>query len=573
MNTEKWKSLIHKGPVFPPDYDYQKYEVVVAGKAYTLPAEAEEMAHAWAQKHATDYIKDKTFQKNFWRDFKAALPKELHKTNFPSDWNFRNIIRDIEYKKEVKKNRSKEEKKQEKLDREARKEEFGWAELDGHRVPLGNYMVEPPGLFMGRGKHPLRGSWKCRVEPEDITINHSANVEAPTPPEGHNWKEVVENKNALYTATWKQELTGEYKKILFGNDSIVKQKSDQKKFDKAVTLAQKLDYVNEQIDKLLDSKIIATRKLATVAKLISHLAIRVGDEKGEDEADTVGASSLRIEHVTIDEKSNVVTFDFLGKDSIPYHNEVEFSPSMVRNLAWLAKDKKPSDELFPGVNSSDVNEFFGNILDGLTAKVFRTAYGSKLLAEELAREDVSGMTVGQKLKYFTDANLTVAVKLNHQSAVSPAYEASLKNMKDKLKTYNKELRDKKKEMKNELEEAKNRRDDRVAYAKEKYRGNRRKDAARRARETYERKLNTWNARIDRLGTRIENLKTKIEIKEKTKGIALGTSKTNYSDPRIAYSYCKANEIDVKKIFTPTLQRKFEWAEDVDVDFYHKYPNV
>jgi DNA topoisomerase-1 len=51
------------------------------------------------------------------------------------------------------------------------------------------------------------------------------------------------------------------------------------------------------------------------------LALRVGNEKDEDEADTVGCCSLRVEHIKLYDKiesigENIVEFDFLGKDSI-----------------------------------------------------------------------------------------------------------------------------------------------------------------------------------------------------------------------------------------------------------------
>ena len=57
------------------------------------------------------------------------------------------------------------------------------------------------------------------------------------------------------------------------------------------------------------------------SSLIFQLALRVGNEKDEDEADTVGCCSLRIEHIKLydrfeDVGENVVEFDFLGKDSI-----------------------------------------------------------------------------------------------------------------------------------------------------------------------------------------------------------------------------------------------------------------
>ena len=83
--TDKWQTLEHKGPVFPTAYENKGWKVIVAGKEYTLAGLAEEMAYAWAQKHATDYIKDPVFKNNFWADFKKTLPKELKNTNFPKD--------------------------------------------------------------------------------------------------------------------------------------------------------------------------------------------------------------------------------------------------------------------------------------------------------------------------------------------------------------------------------------------------------------------------------------------------------------------------------------------------------
>jgi DNA topoisomerase-1 len=59
--------------------------------------------------------------------------------------------------------------------------------------------------------------------------------------------------------------------------------------------------------------------------LIDKLALRVGNEKGEDEADTVGCCSLRKEHIIL-EPDNKITLDFLGKDSIRFHNTVEVEP-------------------------------------------------------------------------------------------------------------------------------------------------------------------------------------------------------------------------------------------------------
>ena len=48
--------------------------------------------------------------------------------------------------------------------------------------------------------------------------------------------------------------------------------------------------------------------------LIDKLALRVGNEKNTDEeADTVGCCSLRVEHVKLDAGENQLHLNFLGK--------------------------------------------------------------------------------------------------------------------------------------------------------------------------------------------------------------------------------------------------------------------
>ena len=43
--------------------------------------------------------------------------------------------------------------------------------MDGHRQRVGNFKIEPPGLFRGRGDHPKQGKFKKRTMPEDVIIN------------------------------------------------------------------------------------------------------------------------------------------------------------------------------------------------------------------------------------------------------------------------------------------------------------------------------------------------------------------------------------------------------------------
>lgn len=39
-------------------------------------------------------------------------------------------------------------------------ERFGYAAIDGRQEKVGNFRIEPPGLFRGRGDHPKTGKLK-----------------------------------------------------------------------------------------------------------------------------------------------------------------------------------------------------------------------------------------------------------------------------------------------------------------------------------------------------------------------------------------------------------------------------
>ena len=55
-------------------------------------------------------------------------------------------------------------------------QEYGFCIIDGHKQKIGNFKIEPPGLFRGRGDHPKQGMLKRRVMPEDVIINCSKYV-------------------------------------------------------------------------------------------------------------------------------------------------------------------------------------------------------------------------------------------------------------------------------------------------------------------------------------------------------------------------------------------------------------
>ncbi|MBS7625938.1 DNA topoisomerase I, partial [Candidatus Bathyarchaeota archaeon] len=169
------KQLIHNGVLIPPRYEAKGLHISVKGRRVRLTSEQEEMAVAFAKKMETDYVKDKVFVKNFFRDFSERLG--LKETLNLEDVDFSEITSLLEREKELKMNMSREEKKRQAEEKralkEARRQQYGFAVVDGQRVEIANYMAEPSCIFMGRGKHPMRGRWKQGPEQSDIILNLS----------------------------------------------------------------------------------------------------------------------------------------------------------------------------------------------------------------------------------------------------------------------------------------------------------------------------------------------------------------------------------------------------------------
>ena len=74
-------------------------------------------------------------------------------------------------------------------------------------------------------------------------------------------------------------------------------------------------------------------------------------------------------------------------------------------------------------------------------------------------------------------------------------------------------------------------------------------------------------KVKKLKEQIKKYKLKKEAKMELKNISLGTSKTNYIDPRISVAFLKKHDIPVEKIFSQTLRDKFFWAFDIADDFH------
>ena len=377
--------LVHNGIIIAPKPPRYHLVLTIRDNPIALTALHEEMALAWARKQGTPYVEDRVFVANFMTDFSAAL--DISPPLTVNEVGFEPALRIIQAERAAKAALTKEERKAaaavRKVKREELKERYGYAIVDGERVELGNYITEPSGIFMGRGQHPLRGRWKEGAAQGDVTLNLSPDADHP---EGA-WKEIVWQSDSLWVARWKDKLSGKMKYVWLSDTAPIKQEREAQKFDQGTILGQNLEQVRAQIRQDLASPDLKIKNVATACYLIDHLCLRVGDEKDPDEADTIGATTLRPEHIKLHQDGSV-EFKFLGKDSVLWHKKLVL-PEIVRdNLEALIENARPSDnngngnhptrdlpQLFPDISSRNVNNYLSEILPGLSAKVFRTHHG------------------------------------------------------------------------------------------------------------------------------------------------------------------------------------------------------
>jgi len=515
----KWETFHHNGVMFPPKYESHGIPLMYKGQKVELTNEQEEYATIFARYIDTEYYKGDKFKKNFWKDWRNILGKG-HIIQDLENCDFSLIYKYILELREKKKSLTKEEKEKIKEIKEKNIEKYKIAYVDGKPQPVGNYLVEPPSIFIGRGCHPYIGKIKRRIKPEDITLNLSKDAVIPKLDEG-KWNSIVHEKNSIWLASWKDDITGKTKYVWLSDKSDIKAQGDLDKFETVRRLKKHIKAIKMKNNENLLSDDLKTKQLATALYFIDNFALRVGNEKGDDEADTVGVVSLRVEHIeNLD--NNQIKLDFLGKDSVRYVRTFTVDEVLYKNIEDLKKGKEKNDDIFDKIKTSDVNEYLGTFMDGLTAKVFRTYNASNLFANELDNISKKYSDYDKDDKFdllldgFNKANAKVALLCNHQKNISKNFSEQTTKLKDQIK----DMKEKKKNAKD----------------------------------------------FSKYDDKIKKLRIKLELKQELKNLSLGTSKINYIDPRITVAFMKKHEIPIDKIFNKSLQEKFKWAFEVDKDF-------
>ena len=351
----------------------------------------------------------------------------------------------------------------------------------------------------------------------------------------------------MWIASWMDALTQKRKYVWLADTAGIKQERDQAKYDKAKNLAKGIENVKAHIVKDMQSKEHKTKRIATACYLIYRTAMRVGDEKDPDEADTVGATTLRKEHIKL--TGNTIEFDFLGKDSVRWQESIPaegLDKQFHDNLKELISNKKDTQEIFDDITSRHVNAYYSTLVKGLTAKVFRTYLASSVVSKYLRNHDnIKSESNMKKLFHAKLANLDAAIMCNHKRTIPKNFEQSLQKKKDTLDNVEKakpwqkseETVKKAKSKEEKTEKQKEKQRERIKKIKIQIRNKKKKH-----------------------DERIEKLRLQIKLTEKTRDYNLGTSLRNYIDPRIFKTWTDEVAAEWEKLYTSALQKKFLWVK-------------
>lgn len=134
-------------------------------------------------------------------------------TNF-SLCDFSRLVAHLTMLSEKKKARSAKQKAKEKQLREDLKNKYQYFTMNGRQEQINNFMVEPPGLYMGRGDNKNIGKIKARIEPKDVILNCSANCRPKAPP-GTHWKAIIHDQTITWLACYKDSITVQLTYVYF----------------------------------------------------------------------------------------------------------------------------------------------------------------------------------------------------------------------------------------------------------------------------------------------------------------------------------------------------------------------
>ena len=561
----RFKSLSWNGPQFPEPY--KSRGLTLQGKR--LPIDQEEVFFKLCGYRTTDYWKSPIFQKNAVKSVNSLLKLNL-KSLTEIEADIQRVVKLREGEKATKAAMTKEEKDEAKFLRDEKKEKFGYATVDGERVPIGGYLIEDANFIIGRGDAVFTGCYKMPVKPQDVTVNIVGDP-AKTRELTQKGFKVESNPDVIWLYKYKMNLCGfpnyqPVKKVNFATATEFIHENEENKYDKTMDLVGAWKKMSDTIKSRLSDDDPKTKQAAGIAYLMMKTGIRVGGEGAKNEAGTVGASTLQCQHLKL--VGNTLKTNFKGKDSVVDQRDIELDSWAVPAFSEFLSGKGKNEKVFDLVSGQEAARLIKSVVPNASPKVFRTANACVVLVEELRNNPVDPSWNDVKKKaVLVRANLAEAKQLNHQKNVSKSYGDQESKAKERVQAAvdrEKERQEKAKEQITALKKQ-------VEAAKATWKGEKLKEKLADLKE----KSDKIKSAVERAAEAVEKAKIALNTKQETKNVALGTSLGAYCSPKLVYSWCKDVGLPAEKVYTKSLMAKQRWAESTPADYWKtiKVPNT
>ncbi|WP_337924993.1 DNA topoisomerase IB [Arthrobacter jiangjiafuii] len=200
---------------------------------------------------------------------------------------------------------------------------------------------------------------------------------------------------------------------------------DREKFDRSLAFAQALPAARRLITKHLRAGGNGSlRAYAAALRIVDAGALRIGGERYAEVNGSYGATTLRIEHVTV--QGDEVRFDFPGKSGQEWHTAIQdpdlvaaLEPMLSRPDADTALAYIGTDGAWQSIAGSSLNAFLKEVTGGdFSAKDFRTWQATVVAAMHLARAFPVASTKRDRQRAVAATARKVAEHLGNTPAIA-----------------------------------------------------------------------------------------------------------------------------------------------------------
>lgn len=371
----KWQTLRHNGPLFAPPYQRLPNDVkfYYDNSAMELTEQAEEVATLYAILLDTNCVMIDHFNVNFFASFRCCLSEEqrLHIVDFEL-CDFWAIYEHLQGQHDNGANASLKEQE---------KEHYGYCFVDGEQRRAIDFRIRRPGLYYPLADLSNRskmGKIRPRVLPEDITINCDELAEPPAPPPGHRWQQVVHDRRVSWLCSWVDVGSG---RMCYMRPSIqigyFSPRREQ--LEKARRLQQHLERIRYEYRRMWYADDWLVRQRSVALYCIDRLAMStVGVGHGME------LFALRVKQLLLNvaygkncERKIKLNFGN-GKERIyTVHPEIHY------NLTTFVAGRQVDELIFDELSAQQLEDHLEQLMDGLTARIFRICNASRKLQESL----------------------------------------------------------------------------------------------------------------------------------------------------------------------------------------------